>query len=168
MPLELGEMINGGAAWLGGSRLVSAVMRNPVVVALLITAIAMILIFTLFKVDLKGRGWRPVVKTGFWLGLVTSALVFIHYYISDRHFSDFYAQKNIKDVVASIHSSAQQTGGYDVFTTLANDAALREAAPAGGAPAARRETGLQEVAPPDFDEISEVVLPSTVDPLAAR
>ena len=115
MSFEIGKTFNGGAEWLCGSSLVYGTLRNPVVTALLITALALIIIYVMYKEDLKGTGWRRGVKTGFWVAIGVSALVFVHYYALERSMRKGNASQGVRDVMASIHHSATATKGYSVL-----------------------------------------------------
>lgn len=115
MSFEIGKTINGGAEWLCGSSLIFGTLRNPVFTALLITALALIIIHGMYKDELKGTGWRRGLKTGIWMALGVSALVFIHYYALERHLRKGHASQGVRDVMASIHHSATTGGGYAVY-----------------------------------------------------
>ena len=116
MSFEIGKTINGGAEWLCGSSLIFGTLSNPVFTALLTTALALIIIHVMYKDDLKGTGWRRGLKTGIWLAIGVSALVFIHYYALERRLRKGHASQGVRDVMASIHHSAATGGGYSVYS----------------------------------------------------
>lgn len=116
MSFEIGKTINGGAEWLCGSSFIFGTLSNPVFTALLITALALIIVHVMYKDDLKGTGWRRGLKTGIWLAIGVSALVFIHYYALERHLRKGHASQGVRDVMASIHHSATTGGGYSVYS----------------------------------------------------
>ena len=114
MPFEIGEVLNQGAGWIGQSPLVFGIIRNPVFTALLITAFALVIIHAMYGWDLKKTGWRRSFKTGFWLLLSVSALIFVHYYALERHLLDSLAPEGVRNIVRSIHHSVTTGGGYPV------------------------------------------------------
>jgi len=114
MPIELGKAFNGGAEWVCGSSAVFGVMRNPVFTALLITVIALVIIYAIYRQELQRTGWRRGFRAGFWLFLGVSALVFVHYYALEHHLQKSHASEGVRNVVASIHHSATTGGGYAV------------------------------------------------------
>lgn len=116
MPFEIGKTINRGAEWLCDSSLIFGTLSNPVCTALLITALALIIIYVIYKESLKGTGWRRGVKAGIWVAIGVSALVFIHYYALERHLRKSHASQGVRDVMASIHHSAATGGGYSVYS----------------------------------------------------
>ena len=119
MSFEIGKTINGGAEWLCGSSLIFGTLSNPVFTALLITALALIIIHVMYKDDLEGTGWRRGLKTGIWMAIGVSALVFVHYYALERRLRKGHASQGVRDVMASIHHSAKTGGGYSVHTPVA-------------------------------------------------
>ena len=115
MSFEIGRTINGGAEWLCASSLVFGTLSNPVITALLITALALIVIYVMYKDELKGTGWRRGLKMGIWMVVGISALVFVHYYALERHLRKGHASQGVRDVMASIHHSAVAGSGYSVL-----------------------------------------------------
>jgi hypothetical protein len=115
MAFEIGKTFNGGAEWLCNSTLVYGTLRNPVVTALLITALALTIIYVMYKEDLKGSGWRRGAKAGIWLTIGVSALVFVHYYALERSMRKGESSRGVRDTMASIHHSASATRGYPVL-----------------------------------------------------
>jgi hypothetical protein len=114
MPFELGGALRGGAEWTCGSPLLYGVLRNPVFTAALITALALVIIFALYRAELKRSGWQLGVKTAFWVLVATSAVVFVHYYALEKYFSKEHSNRGVREVVGSIHASAVGGGGYRV------------------------------------------------------
>jgi hypothetical protein len=115
MAFEIGKTFNGGAEWLCNSTLVYGTLRNPVVTALLITALALTIIYVMYKEDLKGSGWRRGAKAGIWLTIGVSALVFAHYYALERSMRKGESSRGVRDTMASIHHSASAAKGYPVL-----------------------------------------------------
>ena len=157
MPFELGKALNGGAEWVCGSAAVFGALRNPVVTALLMAALALVVVHALFRAELKDVGWRRNAKAGFWLLVGVSALVFVHYYALQRHLQTECASQGMRTMLASIHHSAAVGGGYAVL-------APGGGGPDGGAPPPRRLP--DNVEPLELEdagllELEDVVLSST-------
>ncbi|GFR88140.1 hypothetical protein ElyMa_002510000 [Elysia marginata] len=117
MAFEIGKTLNSGAEWLCGSALIFKTLSNPFFAALLITTLALIIVYGVYKDVIKGTGWRRGLKTGIWMAIGVSALVFIHYYALERFLRKDRASQGVRDVMASIHHSATTGGGYSVYTT---------------------------------------------------
>jgi len=115
MPFEVGKSFNSGAEWLCGAPLVYGTLRNPVATALLITALALIIVYVVYREDLRGTGWRLGAKSAVWLTFGVSALVFVHYHALGRSLSQGNASQGVRDVVNSIHHSVSAEGGYSVL-----------------------------------------------------
>ena len=74
--LELGQVVNGAAEWVCSNGLVYKALRNPVVVALLITVLAMAVVFAICRPGAASRrDWQTSLRCGFYLFLGVSALV---------------------------------------------------------------------------------------------
>ena len=112
---ELGKTFHGAAEWFCSSSLAFKVLRNPVMTSLLITVIALVIIFAFLKVDSTSkRQFR--LKTGFWLLMAVSAVTFLHYYALARHLRQSTNQKGVRDIIDSIHLSGTTGGGYQVLS----------------------------------------------------
>lgn len=128
MTFEIGSAFNGGAEWLCGSSAVYGIVKNPVFTALLITALALVVIYSTYKSELKGTGWRRGVKTAFWLAILVSGAVFVHYYALEHALQTSHVSQGVRTVVDSIHHSATTGGGYAVYPTGQDDADEMETA----------------------------------------
>lgn len=106
--LEVGQVINGAAEWVCGGRFIYGILRNPVVTALLVTVLAMVVIFAMHR---PTCGWQTAVRGGVYLFLGVSALMYVHYYALGRALRSEDAQKGIRDVVAAVHHA----GGTVVY-----------------------------------------------------
>lgn len=115
MAFELGEVFNRGADWICGLSGVFAIINNPIFIALLITGLALVIIYAVFRENLKGAGWRRGLKAGFWLTIGVSVLVFVHYYALERCLRNAHASQGIRSVVDSINYSASIGGGHSVY-----------------------------------------------------
>jgi hypothetical protein len=111
MPFEIGNFINGGADRVSGSPFFSGILRNPVFTSLMITVLAMVIIYALFKRELRGTGAPKAVKAGFWLLLGVSAVVFLHYYVVDHSLKKSNRAQLAQDTVSTIYSAEGGFGG---------------------------------------------------------
>jgi hypothetical protein len=158
MPFEIGEVLNQGAGWIGQSPLVFGVIRNPVLTALLLTALALVIIHAMYGWDLKKTGWRRSFKVGFWLLLSASALLFVHYYALERHLLNSLAPEGVRNIVRSIHHSVASGGGYPVYPSAddfmdLNPTAGPDVADSPGASDSPRAAGPGDTDPLDLPKI---------------
>ena len=115
MSFEIGKAFNRGAEWICSSSAIYSIIRNPIITALLITTLSLIIIYMMYKKDLKGTSWRRGFKTGFWLIIGISALIFVHYYVLERSLRTSQVSQGVRNVIESIHHSATTGGGYAVY-----------------------------------------------------
>lgn len=169
MPFEIGKAFNGGAEWVCGSAMFG-VLRNPVFTALLITAVALVIVYAMYRHELEGTGRRRGVKTAFWLLLAVSALVFVHYYALERSLEKSHAAQGVQNVMNSIHHSATMGGGYTIQPFGGNalhDDARAAAGAAMAMPAAASSTDDEEEPEPDAPRAAAPV-PASVPALPTR
>ena len=89
MPLEIGNVINGGAAWLCSSPFINRYIRNPIFTALLLTALVLIIFAVMTKQGEDLHSTQLYLKLGFWLGLAIMGVVFVHYYAHNFILCDY-------------------------------------------------------------------------------
>ena len=157
--IELGKTFHGGAEWLCSSSLVSGLVRNPIFTALLITVITCIIIFALLS---PKTSWRLRLKTGFWLLLATSLVVFVHYYALERDLKKRNAQTGVRTIVDSIHAAATTGGGYQVSPYFRDD--IYDESDAESKRGEPSEAKINVTTPADDLILQTVVLPSTQAP----
>jgi len=148
MTFEVGKTFNAGAGWVCSSPIVYNTLSNPVITALLITALTMIIVYAMNAEALKETPWRRRIKTGLWVLLAVSGGVFVHYYAMRRHAQETSGNKGLQSVMESIHqSSAIGTARFPVelgqaytgsYETLEDGGGEAQAPP----PAARREDNV--------------------------
>ncbi len=95
MPFDIGKAVNSIAGWVGGAPLVSSVIGNPVMTSLLLTALALIIIYA---IDERGesRGRAAV-----YVFLAFLAVTFIHYATVARSLRGEAFRQGAKSVVAT-------------------------------------------------------------------
>jgi hypothetical protein len=176
MAFELGKTINGGAEWVCSSSLVFKTLRNPVFVALLVTALTLIIITVMNKEEMEGLDWRRKLKTCVWVTIGVSALTFVHYYALESHLRRGNSSQDRRDVMASINNSAALGGGYAVYAGSQGPSGAERGAPSAaergaaerGAPSAAepRPSNVATYVPAARDDLvlEKVLLPSSLAP----
>lgn len=114
MPFELGATARGGAEWACRRPTLYGVLRNPVFTAALLTALALVIVFALYRSELRKSGWQLGLKTGVWLLIATSAVVYAHYYALGKSLAQEQDQKGVREVVGGVYAAAVGGGGYQV------------------------------------------------------
>ena len=169
MAFELGKTINGGAEWVCSSSLVFKTLRNPVFVALLVTALTLIIITVMNKEEMEGLDWRRKLKTCVWVTIGVSALTFVHYYALESHLRRGNSSQDRRDVMASIHNSAALGGGYAVYAGSQGPSGAERGAAERGAPSAAepRPSNVATYDPATGGDdlvLEKVLLPSSLAP----
>lgn len=95
--------------WPTGSSLIDGLVRNPVIISLLITVIALIIFFAIMAKNLSNTTLKDKVKCGFWLFIVTMVLTAVHYHAMDRFFEVNTETQGLQDVMGVIASNNSVT-----------------------------------------------------------
>src|SRR5687768_5253771 len=112
MGFDLGQAVNSASDRFCSSKLVGGLVSNPVITALLITAIAMIVLFVMFTRDLKACGrydWKKTVRFALIMMGSATTLLFLHYYATRRTVRNEIVQKDVRDVFAAVKNSSGPT-----------------------------------------------------------
>ncbi len=109
MGFELGRVVNGAAEWASGPGALGAVVRNPLLVALLLTALALAVVYAVCGGSLSGGlprrpGWRQAARAGVYIFLGASALLFLHFYAADRAARTEAGRQGYRDVVEATYT----------------------------------------------------------------
>jgi hypothetical protein len=110
MPLEFGSLFNSCSEWISNNRLVNKVIGNPLFTALLVTALAMIVVWSLYKQELKDTGKKRALRAFIYVSFAVSALLFVHYYIVTRNLERDIQRRGVREVFQSVHASAEMKG----------------------------------------------------------
>jgi hypothetical protein len=114
MGFEAERALQSGASWATALPVVGGTLRNPVYTALLITALAMVVIFLQFRHDLKHVSGRQMLRAGFYAFLGVSLLVYVHYYALAGSIRQQHSQHGIREVVGSIYGHSSHPGAFRV------------------------------------------------------
>lgn len=109
---ELGRAVNGAAEWTYNGALTGPAVRNPVIVALLLTAIALILVYVVYRPEGSGH-WRSAVRYFVYLFIAASALVFVHYYAQSADSRRDNHRNQYQDFVDQVHRDTAYTGAAE-------------------------------------------------------
>lgn len=114
MGFEIGRAVNGGAEWACRSSFGNRILRNPVVTALLITALCLVVIYAIYRAEIRAAGWRPGLRAGVYLAVLVSLVLFVHYYALRKSVEDEHAQKGVREVVHAVHHNYAGGGVHSV------------------------------------------------------
>lgn len=164
MPFEIGNALNKGAEWISSSPAIYGVLQNPVITALLITALALVIFYAMYRRDLEGTGLRRGLKTTFWLVVAISALVFVHYHVLESYLSRGTSSQGVRNLFDSIHQNAALGGGYAVLPADRYAAPPADGDSRGRVGAAEPPRRSDNVPVDDDDEFGfeKIVLSSTI------
>ena len=112
MGFELERSLRDGAACVSTWPFIGSTLRNPVYTSLLITALAMVIIFLQF--GMKGVSGRQMLRAGFYAFIGTSLLVYLHYYALAGALRQSDQQSGIRDVMGSIYGHGAHPDAYRV------------------------------------------------------
>lgn len=187
MGFDLSHAFDRMGSWLCSSKIVNAVISNPIFTALLITALAVVIIMGVYHYCLRKSGWKRIARLSIYLLLVVSAVVFVHHYAVLNRMKTESIMQNSRDVFQSLgavqgsaeHPVAPPTsailGGDD--GDVAEDCGCTGAPTAVGAASARPNSAppVPTVTRPDNVQlgedgitISDIQVPSTKSPLQTR
>lgn len=110
MPLEFGNVVNSCASFVAGNKFIGKVLGNPLFTALLVTALAMIILWVLYKEELKDTGKKRALRTFIYIAFATTALLFVHFYIVRKSLECEVQRQGINQVFQSIQTSAEMKG----------------------------------------------------------
>ena len=102
---DLGGAVNGTAEWACSAPIIRTVISNPVFTALLITALAAIVVMSLYHYQIKRAGTKRATRALLYVFFIVTAVMFVHHYATMRIARDSTAQKGVRDVFSSIQQS---------------------------------------------------------------
>jgi hypothetical protein len=155
---DLGGTVNSAADWVSSAPIVRTIINNPVLTALLITAIVAVLVLGTYYDKVRQGGTKQAVRTTLYVFFFVSAVMFVHHYAVCRSARDATAHKGVRDVFAGIQASRDYEGGTPVMP-------WGYEAPATGGAARAANVAPPGEAPGDAaDElvIEDIVLPSAM------
>jgi hypothetical protein len=156
MPFEIGRTFNDGAAWLCRSRPAAAVFRNPIVTALVVTAIAFSIVFAVCA----PRAPRvSAVRAGIWTFLATTLVLSVHYYALRAELKRTYERRGVQSIVQSIHGAALPAGSAHRVVPRPAESLMYGGAERAAAPTAPARAA-EPPAPRDELRLHGAVLPS--------
>lgn len=104
MPFDLGSTINNATSWVSTSPIIGAVVANPFYTALLLTAISMIIIVSVYP-SLKKNKTSEGLRAFIYMFVAVLVVLFIHYYSLKASMTDNYSQQGVREVFSSIQTS---------------------------------------------------------------
>jgi len=79
MTFDIAAATDQCAQWVTRSRLLSGLVRNPFLVALLITAVVFVILYAVL--DMSGASWKSLVRGGLYALVAVTLIMFLHNYI---------------------------------------------------------------------------------------
>lgn len=112
MGFQLGQFAGGAAEKVSSSGPLRSI-ANPAIATLIVTVLAMIVIFAVFKEEspeLSKSSWRIKVRCGIYLFIGVGLVLALHYYGLNRRLEEQYRGDSRNSIVGQIHG-AQKIGG---------------------------------------------------------
>lgn len=107
MPFRLSEAASKTAE--KATRGPASVLGNPVAASLIVSLIALIIIVECLKLESYPKiGWRTKCRMLFYVFLVTSVLLALHYYMIDRNMQDKYKTSSYSSTVDQIIGGSRE------------------------------------------------------------
>ena len=117
MGYDLGKTINNTAARICNSRPVNAVVSNPLYMALLLTAAAVIIVLAMYRGVLQ-EGKKRLARTALYILLVMTAMCFIHHYAVNRRCASTAQQQTQRSLIEAVSASTAVGGEYPVTAAV--------------------------------------------------
>lgn len=102
MPLDISAVINGAGDRICQAPPIKGVISNPILTALIISVFTIILLFIIF--DVPGS-WQVAMRSGLYIFLGVTGLLFLHYHMSRRTLREEMTRNGFQKVVDSVHYS---------------------------------------------------------------
>ena len=131
--LDLGGAINASADWLCSAPIIRGIVGNPIVTALLITALAAIVVMAVYSHQIKQAGAKCAVRALLYVFLLVTAVIFVHHYAVTCLAQETVQQKGVRDVFSSIQQSREVGGAVPVYPMGASGGAAAAAYMGAGA-----------------------------------
>lgn len=130
----------------------AAVLSSPLAMAALVTALALAIVFAVFRAELGRPGWKKPFRAAFWLFVATAAALYAHYVFTQKCFQALGGSEGVRSAVAGIYAAPVGPRGYPV---AAGDAPPPRSETTPSEPS---ETGGRETPPPSEGGVQDVGL----------
>jgi phosphomevalonate kinase len=101
---------NSSADWCCKIPVIGPIVNNPIFTALLITAIVLIVIMAIYKI--QDQGGQKMFKCAFYIFILITAITFIHHYAIMKTAKNNFATNEVKNIFSGIKQS-KETPAYD-------------------------------------------------------
>jgi hypothetical protein len=101
-----------GKSYFTGSLFVDNVIRNPFIISLLITVLALIVFYAINST--VNQDVRDKIKSGFWILIVVGILTSVHFIAVKKYFSSNSITQNLQDSARLISTESDSTVIDDV------------------------------------------------------
>ena len=100
-------------SYFTGSIFVDNVVKNPFIISLLITVIALIIFYAINSSRMIDQNVQDKVKSGFWLLIAITVLTSVHFFAVKKYFSLNSITQNLQDSVNLISNESLSTDIYN-------------------------------------------------------
>lgn len=112
-------------SYFSGSLFADNVIRNPFIISLLITVLALIIFYTINSSKMIDQKVQDKIKSGFWLLIAITILTSLHFFVVKKYLSFNSVTQNLQDNVHMISHASESTDIYD--DSIKKEQPLREA-----------------------------------------
>ena len=100
-------------AYFTGFAFVDNAIKNPFIISLLITVLALIIFYAINSSKMADQDLRDKIKSGFWLLIAVTILTSIHFFVVKKYFLSNSVTQNLQDSVNLISNVSASTDVYD-------------------------------------------------------
>ena len=100
-------------SYFSGSLFSDNVIKNPFIISLLITVLALIIFYAINSSKMIDQNVQDKIKSGFWLLIAITILTSLHFFAVKKYLSFNSVTQNLQDNVHMISHASESTDVYD-------------------------------------------------------
>lgn len=100
-------------SYFTGSAFADNAIKNPFIISLLITVLALIIFYAINSSKMVDQDLRDKIKSGFWLLIAVTILTSVHFFVVKKYFLSNSVTQNLQDSVNLISNVSASTDVYD-------------------------------------------------------
>jgi len=100
-------------SYFSGSLFADNVIKNPFIISLLITVLALIIFYAINSSKMIDQNIQDKIKSGFWLLIAITILTSVHFFAVKKYLSFNSVTQNLQDNVHMISSASDSTDVYE-------------------------------------------------------
>ena len=113
--LDIGAAVNSAADWASRAPIIKNIVSNPLITSLLITALAMIIIMSVFHHKIEKSKTKQIMKASLYVYLAVAAVMFVHHYVTLRSAQDNNMTEGVHQVFNDLRTSRTMIGAADQY-----------------------------------------------------